>query len=249
MERLCHARGDHETAAPGCSAADCGWSSATPARSRGPSRCRCSAPSLYGATAVAATVVLGRVTQDVILPAFDHGVDGGTVIGAAVRPGRHRRDPGRVDRAAPLLRGHDPVPRPGPLAASHHRHLPRRPVDLSPEPPDRSAARPHRQRRAGRHRGAEPVPVHPRGAGPGRVRPDQPGPGRHLDGGAVAAVLPDPRSVEPGLHPPDRAAGRAGAGAGGPGVEDRPREHRRRAGGQDPRTQPARGRPAVRRGR
>ena len=40
--------------------------------------------SLYGATAVAATVVLGRVTEQVILPAFDHGVDGGTVIGAAV---------------------------------------------------------------------------------------------------------------------------------------------------------------------
>jgi ATP-binding cassette, subfamily B, bacterial len=40
--------------------------------------------SLYGDTAVAATVVLGRVTQNVILPAFDHGVDGGTVIGAAV---------------------------------------------------------------------------------------------------------------------------------------------------------------------
>jgi ATP-binding cassette, subfamily B, bacterial len=40
--------------------------------------------SLYGATAVAATVVLGRVTEQVILPAFDHGVDGGTVVGAAV---------------------------------------------------------------------------------------------------------------------------------------------------------------------
>ncbi len=40
--------------------------------------------SLYGATAVAATIVLGRVTQDVILPAFTHGVDGGTVVGAAV---------------------------------------------------------------------------------------------------------------------------------------------------------------------
>ena len=108
-------------------------------------------------------------------------------------PGRHRRDPGGVDRVAPLLRGHDPVPRPGPMAASHHRRLPRRPPDLSPEPPDRSAAGPHRQRRAGRHRGAEPLPVHPRGAGPGRVRADQPGPGGHLDGGAVAAVLPDPR--------------------------------------------------------
>ncbi len=32
--------------------------------------------SMYAAAAVAATVVLGRVTQDVILPAFDHGVDG-----------------------------------------------------------------------------------------------------------------------------------------------------------------------------
>jgi ABC-type multidrug transport system fused ATPase/permease subunit len=40
--------------------------------------------SLYGATAVLATVVLGRVTQQVILPAFDHGVDGSTVVGAAV---------------------------------------------------------------------------------------------------------------------------------------------------------------------
>ncbi len=66
---------------------------------------------------------------------------------------------------------------------------------------------------------------------------DQPGARRHLDDGALADVLPDPRAAQPCLHPPHRGAGRAGAGAGGPRVADRAREHRRRARRQDARAQ------------
>ncbi len=40
--------------------------------------------ALYAAAAVAATVVLGDVTNDVIVPAFSHGVSRSTVVGGAV---------------------------------------------------------------------------------------------------------------------------------------------------------------------
>ncbi len=40
--------------------------------------------AMYALAAVASTIVLGRVTDQVIEPAFSHGVDGGTVIGGAL---------------------------------------------------------------------------------------------------------------------------------------------------------------------
>src|SRR5688500_19917459 len=40
--------------------------------------------TLFAAMTVASTVVIGRITDDVIIPAFDAGVEGGAVAGAVL---------------------------------------------------------------------------------------------------------------------------------------------------------------------
>ena len=245
MDMVCHAPGDDETAAPGCSGAGCGWCSRYARQEPRTFAVSVIGASLYGATAVAATVVLGRVTQDVILPAFDHGVDGGTVIGAAVALAAI----GVIRAVSIVLRRYYAGTTRFRVQARWRRRI----TDVYLDAPlTYHQSHPTGQLLAHTDNDVlaatevlSPFPFTLGRAGPGRVRADQPGPGRHLDGGAVAPVLPDPRSVEPGLHPADRATGRAGAGAGGPGVEDRAREHRRRARGQDPRSAERGGRPAV----
>ena len=64
---------------------DSGRSRATSARSRARFALSVTGASLYAAATVGATVVLGRVTEKVILPAFDGGVTKSTVIGGLAR--------------------------------------------------------------------------------------------------------------------------------------------------------------------
>ncbi len=154
----------------------------------------------------------------------------------------------RVDRAGDQCRDPAPVPvdgrvpHPAGLAAGPAVALPRRAAALPPVEADRRAPGPRRHRSRAGHDGAEATRLlDQRGAardGRDRQHPVDPRAARPHRPGA----LPRPGADQPGLHLEGRGAGRTGPAAGGRGVDRRPRELRRRAGGEDPRP-PGRGGP------
>ena len=242
-----HDRSDPRSAAPCCAVASacCGGRSA-PIRRR--SSCRSAAPRCSPPCRSGATIVLGRVTDELIVPGFETQATG---RGDPRRGARHHdrgAAPGHRRGRPPLLLRRDLVPdgrRPGArriadtyLAAPLSFHQTRPTGELMAHADIDTI---------GATEAINPVPFSiERGRDRARrrhpARDDRPGP--HPGG---PRAVPAARAGEPHLHDPRRGARGPRAGPLRRPRLGRPRELRRRPGREDPRPGRPRAGPARRR--
>ena len=215
----------------------------------GPFAASVTGSSVFALTSVLGTIVLGRVTDHVIIPVVRRRRREQHDLGRRDRDRRRRVHPQRRCHRPALLRGHDRGREHGDAPPPDRRPLPRRAAVVPPRAHDRNAARPRRQRRDGRGGGDQPAAVLDRPHAADRLLAHRALRDRSAAHAGRSRAVPGDVRAEPLLHPPGRAARADGAGAGRRRVGDHARELRRRRGREDARAPGRRGRAAGRRRR
>ena len=159
----------------------------------------------------------------------------------------HRRRARCVDHGPPMVQHAGDQQDPADLAAGGHGPVPGRPAGLPPFQAGRPPAGPCRCRRGGGHLHAHAAGVLHVGRGAGAGLAGQPAGRPPIVRVRSPAPVPDADGAEPTLHQGRRGTIGSGPGCGRRALGHRPREPRRRDGGEDPR-QGARGARTVCRG-
>ena len=197
--------------------------------------------SVFALTSVLGTIVLGRVTDDIIIPAFNGRRREHDDLGRRDRDRRGRVHPQRRGHHAAVLRGHDRGGQHGDAPPPDRRPLPRRAAVVPPRAHDRNIARPRRQRRDGRVGSDQPAAVLDRSHAADRLLADRALRDRSVAHVGRSRAVPGDVRAEPLLHAPRRAPRADGAGASGRRVGDHARELRRCHGREDARSPGRRG--------